>query len=400
MPVRREVLSKRVIALLLGSSLAAGAWFFSVDSRGRDPAALVDNSFAEKAEWTSRQLLPRGSTPPSGVAAPSANFQRREFSVEELTRFLGKLGRGGRLYDPKRIIRYRGGLNERVDWPEYPGGHWTRVTNSEGVREDHEFPTPGPDVFVLVTGDSHTEGVCDDAASYSNLLERVLADRRPGKSVEVYNTGMNGYSFYNYLGALEAFVERQPQVFVTTFFAGNDFVEVLKLHHAHAGSAPPPRPLNYWNEITERTSIPGSALAQGLTQLLYLRENPDEAQLALQAALYATQEIQRICEAHGIRWLVVYLPSPFDLPLAEWKELREQAAEKLAISEADFEIANRLGDQLLAALKERGVQILDLRPIFRLQTKPLYWSDLHIDLDGQRLVADTLDPLVEELLAR
>ncbi|MEO6709429.1 MAG: SGNH/GDSL hydrolase family protein [Planctomycetota bacterium] len=393
--------AQRMIALALGLLLAAGIWLVQMRLRGPGAAvALVDNSLSQQAEWTSRQLLPRGLAPPSGEAGFGAKFRRRELTTDELTRLLGTTGGGLRELDPHRLIRYTANVRMEVEWPDYPGGHWTRVTNSDGAREDHDFPSPPPDIFVLVAGDSHTEGVCDNAVSYSNLLEGELLKRHPGKTVEVYNTGMNGYSFYNYLGTLEGFLARKPKVFISTFFAGNDYYEVLKVHHVYAGSVPPPRPRNYWKEITKGTEVSDTAMAQALIELLYLRENPDQANLALQAALYATSEMQRVCVENGIRWLAVYLPSAFDLPFPEWKGLREHAASKLSISEADFEIANRLGDQLLATLRERGVEVLDLRPVFRAQTAPLYWNDLHINLKGQEVVAEELLPRIEALLAR
>src|SRR6185436_4849719 len=98
------------------------------------------------------------------------------------------------------------------------------------------------------------------------------------------------------------------------------------------------------------------ALTQGLNQILYFPENPDQADLALRAAVAATGEIQEICREHGIDWLAAYLPSAFDFPSEDWRPLRKQAQELLELDDADFEIANRLGDRLLASLRERGIE--------------------------------------------
>lgn len=401
MSQRNAMGRQRMIALAIGSLLAAAIGFAAWNLRPqRGAVALVDNLLEQEAQQTSRQLMPRGLTPPSNESSLGAQLKRRVLTKEEVTAWFGLQGTTHAIYDPIRIFRYRGNMHETFPWPEYPGGEWTRVTNSEGAREDHEFPDPPPDLFVLVAGDSHTDGFCDNSASYSNLLELALGKSHAGKSVEVYNTGVSGYSFYNYLGVLESLLDRKPQVFVSTFFAGNDFFEALKAQHLYAGSVPPSRTRGYWDKVTRAAALSTEALAQGLNQLLYLRENPDQATLALQAARSAASEIQRLCAENNIDWIPVYLPSPIDLPFPEWQELRAHAKEALTLSDADFEIANQLADQLLATLRERGADVLDLRPIFRAQSQPLYWSDLHINLRGQEVVAQELLPRIEALLAR
>ncbi len=316
---------------------------------------------------------------------------------EEVTRVLGVNLTGSMDYDQKRIYRYHSNFREEFAWPEHPNGRWTRLTNGDGARESHEFPIAPPEFFVLVAGDSHTDGLCDNVESYSNRLELELAQRHDGHSIEVYNTGVSGYSFYNYLGVLEDFLARKPDVFVSVFFGGNDFFEVLKVQHLYAGTVPPPRSRGYWTQLSSAKALPEATLAQGLNQLLYLRENPDQMDLSLKAALFATSEIQRLCAENGVEWIAVYLPSAFDLPSPKLAELRARAKANLSLSDADFELSNRMADQLLTTLRERGVETLDLRPAFRAQDQELYWSDLHINLRGQQVVAYELLPRVERM---
>ncbi len=395
-----------MFALALGSLLAAGLGFALWRARPvRAPVALSDNSLGQQADWISRQMRPRGVDLPNGIDVASAAGVRRVITAEEVVRALGVNLSLQLEYDSRRIYRYRPNLLEVVPWPEHPRGSWTRATNAEGAREDHDFPSPPPASLVLVAGDSHTEGVCDNSETYCSLLEHALTrshgERLHGEPlIEVYNTGGSGYSFYNYLGVLEEFLERRPAVFVTTIFGGNDFFEVLRVQHLYADTIPPPRSRGYWNQVTAGRSLSETAMSQGLNQLLYLRENPDQADLALKAALSALGEIQRLCAQNEIEWIAVFLPSPLDLPLAEWSELRGRAKQTLELSDADFEVANRLGDKLLSTLRERGAEVLDLRPAFRAETRRLYWEDLHINLQGQERVAKELLPRVEALLSR
>jgi hypothetical protein len=327
---------------------------------------------------------------PSLEARANAEFRRRTVTPDEVARVLGLQILDPMEYDALRIYRYRPHVHQVFEWAEHPGGRWTRVTNGEGAREDHEFPEPPPDDFVLVAGDSQTDGVCENPRSYANLLEAELAARRPGRRVEVYNTGVSGYSFYNYLGVLEAHLARNPDVFVAAIFAGNDFVESIRIQHLFAGTVPPPRSPEYAGRIVAARRFSPTALTQGLNQILYFRENPDQAELALRAALQAADAMQQACSEHGTTLIVAYLPSAFDLSLSDQRELKARAADALELSEADFEIANRLGDSLLATLRERGVVVVDLRPVFRAQSEPLYWSDLHVNLRGQSVVAEAL----------
>jgi lysophospholipase L1-like esterase len=391
---------QRKIALAIGT-LAAASLALVVWRARPKPAAitLVDNSLGLQAEWTARQLLPRGLFLPSGVAGAEEEFHRRLITREEVIR-LGLSVSKQIEYDPVRIVRYRASAPEVIPWPEHPNGHWTRIINSDGAREDHELPVPPPDLFVLVAGDSHTEGVCDNAESYSNLLEGKLLKERPERSVEVYNTGVGGYSFYNYVGVLEDFLARKPDVFVTTIFGGNDFFEVLNVQHLFDGTiAPPLRSRSEWSHFLATETVAAGAIAQGLNQLLFLRDNPDQADLALKAALYATSEIQRLCKQNGVDWIAVYLPSAFDLPFPDIAKLRTHVKEALKIADADFEIGNNLANRMLQTLRERGVNVLDLRPIFGAETQSLYWSDLHINLHGHEVVANALLPRVDALIA-
>lgn len=42
--------------------------------------------------------------------------------------------------------------------------------------------------------------------------------------------------------------------------------------------------------------------------------------------------------------------------------------------------------------------MLDLRPVFGAESQALYWSDMHINLHGQAVVAKALLPRVDALI--
>ena len=85
------------------------------------------------------------------------------------------------VYDPYSYFRHRGNLDVERPWEEHPDGRWMLRTNSLGMRRDSEPAAERPDLRVLVVGDSHTDGVCDNDESYCALLEAALA--RSGERV-------------------------------------------------------------------------------------------------------------------------------------------------------------------------------------------------------------------------
>ena len=75
---------------------------------------------------------------------------------------------------------------------------------------------------------------------------------------------------------------------------------------------------------------------------------------------------------------------------------RATVVERLKLSAADLEISDRLADEWLAVLAERGIAHVDLRPTFRASKERLYWTtNAHIKLLGQRKIAEALLPLVQ-----
>ena len=74
-------------------------------------------------------------------------------------------------------------------------GEWNFVINEQGYRNRVDFRRDKPPgVYrILTIGDSHTQGYeVDQDETFSVVLEKFLDDS--GMEVEVYNTGVSGYS--------------------------------------------------------------------------------------------------------------------------------------------------------------------------------------------------------------
>jgi lysophospholipase L1-like esterase len=385
--------TKQKLLLSVSASLLvlAGAWLV-LRARAGHGLRLIDNTAVSELLVLERSLEPRGLEPiDPGVDTQGrlARIPLDEAAVNQLFPLTA-----GFMYDPYVYFRYKPHLAEEYEMAEHPRGRWVRRTNAQGLREDHDLPAQRPDVFVLVAGDSHAEGVCDNAESFANRLEARLAQDDPGRSIEVLNAGTAIYSFYNYLGTLEKYADWKPDVFVTAYFGGNDFVEAVHLRHYFLGTTGPAQPRDYWAQLRALQDVGNEALAQGLNSMLYFRRFPDQIDQALQAAIDVSVEIERKCRELGIPWIAVYIPSAFDGPQPEAKKRLARARRLVDLSDADVAVHNRLADRLLAVLRARGVAVIDMRDHFEAEGGPWYWSELHIDLKAQQRIAELLYPLV------
>lgn len=108
-------------------------------------------------------------------------------------------------------------------------GSWTFITNNRGFRnrDDIDYEKPAGLYRVLALGDSHTQGyeVRQDH-TYAAVLERYLIAH--GKTAQVINAGVSGYSTAEALAFLEnEGLRYQPDAIVLGFFA-NDLEDNLK----------------------------------------------------------------------------------------------------------------------------------------------------------------------------
>jgi lysophospholipase L1-like esterase len=307
------------------------------------------------------------------------------------------VSRVGVVYDPHTYYRFRGDLTKRIPFAERPEGEWTFHTNSDGLREDADIAGSKPDLRVIVAGDSHTEGYCNNVESYPNLLEAGLAARHPGRSVEVLNTGKSGYSFYNYLGVLEKYLALKPDVFVMGVYGGNDFVESTTLHHYFQRTTRPVCEACTYDRMQERYPVvTPNIFLQAFLQLVYFRHHPEERAVGLEAACAVTAEVQRVARANGVRFVALYIPPMTDAQPQYLGAVLDDAIRLFEMKPDDLSITNRLADEWLADARARGIECLDLREEIAGTQRQLYWDrDHHLNLGGNRVVAAALIPIVD-----
>lgn len=332
--------------------------------------------------------------------------------------------------------------------PGYPDVAYTLTVDARGFRN----PEAIEQADWIVLGDSFAEG---SNVSDEQVWVRRLADKR---GVSIYNLGMSGGSPVTYLDTLQRFgVALKPKVALYMLYEGNDFRDsnfrTAKLEDPRKASlserlfkASPLRRLI--KDSILRTFQPigrnrfardphvfepshlmypvawlpvqipagsgyGYAFDVKRLEQHYITEDGFHQTVACKESLRLMQEAKAVCEAHGIRMIVIYAP---DTPHV----LIDAIVSQVPAEQLRAFMATRIEDlpepsQVVAALKEglavrqrvmeafcqsEGIPFLPLSEILRQKTldgiKTYYAYDQHWTPEGHRVVADFLADCVHD----
>lgn len=384
----------RLLALLASTLVGLGLGLLLLRWARPEPELLSFHEADVEALARDREEALASDREPGSSAFPY------RLSEAEAERLFG-LEAYKRTYDPLVGFRMEPERVLEKTWEEYPGGAYVSRTSSEGLADRELDRAAHFDLRVLAAGDSHTFGLCEVEETWCSELERGLAGSFPGRSFEVLNTGQSSYTFYQYLGMLEAYLDWDPEVFVMAVFAGNDFAELLGLAPIFGEGEPrtlPPRRRELQREaLAERDYKP--AMGQCYNTILKFTTRPEWIAPALECSLGVVRRIQEICDRRGMLFVTVVIPLPCCLSWEPEPEAFETLERGLRIRGDGCAVANELIDGFLAGLDELGVQRVDLRPAMAELDEPPFWErDLHLDLAGHELVAREVRPLLEAWL--
>jgi hypothetical protein len=281
-------------------------------------------------------------------------------------------------------------IRRRVDWPEHPDGGFDLRTNNLGFREDGPTAADKPPntIRILVTGDSHTDGVVANSESFPNRLEGLLNSSASGGVFEVINGGHGHYSPQNYLGFLKRHLDLQPDHFIVALFVGNDFLDAVAQEWMKGRLEIPERPEEYMQRLEDAQASGTAAVAQGLNQIYLMRTFPTLRARSLEITIDAFESISEVCAEHGIGFFVVLLPAKADVE-PETDTTTAGAAEILQLQPGDLELNRRLATALAEALEQRNIPVLDLHADFEASERELFWKrDHHLNITGHRLLAE------------
>jgi hypothetical protein len=298
---------------------------------------------------------------------------------------------------------HRPNIVRTVVWPEHPDGRFEFRTNNLGFREDSETAVakPADSYRVLVTGDSHIDGVVANPESFPNLLESRLNRDRKSLSFEVINGGTGHYGPANYAGVLRRFLDLGLDRFVVVIFTGNDILDAVAEAWAAGSLEIPQRPASYMERLEAAQRLSPAAVSQGYNQILFFVTFPELEQLAIALTVKAMTEIHRLASDRGVRVDILLLPAKLDVEPASDAARQAEVIETLALTPEQLTVNRRLAVRLAEALSEAGLSVIDPFPEFLSSEHELFWvRDYHLSVSGHGLLTDVyLDRMGRLLLS-
>ena len=317
---------------------------------------------------------------------------------EEVTQtFFGGVGKVGsrKVYDRDSYYFAQPDMRGKQTLAEHPDGVFPVVTNSIGLREDTEVAEQKPDLRVLVTGDSHTDGVCANSESFANRLEALLAANDPERSVEVLNAGRGSFGFHNYLGVYQKFRYLEPDVFIVGVYMGNDFHGDLKLtawNRRERLPLTPPAMREFQPRAIEENAF---AYAQAFMQMAWFDNLPETIPRASASARRVMREIALRCEEDGVLLVTLLIPAATDVEWSPHQVKFNRLVDICGLGEEALRVPWVLTDELKASLAATAV--VDGREVLVPEQGPYYWlTDKHLNLNGHSTLARALLPVVEQ----
>ena len=320
--------------------------------------------------WSQSSQLVGAST----TGFPVVNSQESDYYVPDST--------AGHVHKPYAV--------RVLEWKEHPKGSIRMAVNNLGFRDDVDtvVAKPRQTYRILVTGDSHIDGVIYNTESFAKRLEAMMNAGDQKASFEVLNGGTGYYGPYHYAGFLRKFLYLKPDMFLVVFYTGNDFLDGVTTaeirHRVHIAE----RPADYYRALTEAGAESQGAVSQALNQAYFFKTYPDLEPIAVDIADEQMFEIAHTCDGAGIRLLVVTLPTKGDMPNGNNKATYKNARAKLGLTLGDVEVNRRMGDRLLIKLSKAGIPTLD--PLDEMQQvgDELFWeTDYHLNHTGHNLLA-------------
>jgi len=277
------------------------------------------------------------------------------------------------------------------NWPEYHKGKLSLRTNNLGFREDADTDVEKKEdvIRVLMTGDSHIDGILDNSESFPNVLETLLNARAGKPHFEIINGGTGLYGPDEYFLFLKKFLFLKPDIYVVIFYSGNDFLDASRTIEARDGENR--RPSLYFQNLRRCSMGSTGAVWQVMNQAYYFKTFPAMKEQALRHVLERFTDIDVLCRQEKIRLMVVVLPTKADM---EWQSDQDALARVqacLALNNFDLMTNRKLTEQVLKGLVDRGITAIDFYDLMKNQNDEFFWKgDYHLNDRGHRFLAETI----------
>ncbi len=278
-------------------------------------------------------------------------------------------------YDPDLMWALKPNLKDIPQAYPFKGvmQQWTSSTNEHGLRGVPVAPKAGR-YRILVLGDSRTYGLgVGDTDTYPVYLQAAF-DRDQADAVDVVNAGVPGYSTFQGLQYLRVRgLDLEPDM-VLVCFAYNDAVEIPTPGIGDCDwENPKASPFGLTTLLKD--AVRGAHLDR---TPLY---SPRKTRLRPGEMVDCLVEMQRVCATRGV--VIVYLGWP-SLPEVFGEELGHPPYAALVTEAAHVAHAPAIG----------------LRDLLSANSDRIFLDDIHLNAEGNRVVADYLAAELKKLFER
>jgi hypothetical protein len=302
------------------------------------------------------------------------------------------------IYDDVIGHVHRPGAQVEVLWDEHPTGRVLMRTNNMGFREDGDTdPKKGDDtVRILVTGDSHIDGVVDNSESFPNRLEALLNESGGIPKFEVINGGTGYYGPHHYSKFIDKYQSLAPDAFIVVIYSGNDFLDAVRSESDQDSAVAAGRDLGTWKRmvyfgrLATARRISHGATSQGLNQAFFFKRFPKLKEVSLKVTKREIGKMRDRCRSTGTDLYMVLLPVHWDMEETDMGWSFKMSRLVLGLSRSDLAVAREFTDSLAMWLDRNGIDYIRLADCaYGDPDRPLFWrSDCHLNVNGHGVLAE------------
>lgn len=283
------------------------------------------------------------------------------------------------------------------EWQEHPLGKIVVSTNNFGFKEDENTPEEkSPEIKrILITGDSHTDGVVYNEETFPNQLEKMLNSGH--KNYEVLNGGVGYYGPQNYLGFLKKHLFLAPDFFYVAVYTGNDFLDGVRIESENNRLDIPVRPPDYFVNLWRLDDeMPGMS-GQAMNQIKFFKQFPDLKKKGLDIFRNSLTEIKKICLENNIGLMVLLIPTKLDAEPHSDSVRINKASSIMGFSEEDLGMNSLLTEELYKWLLSEKIEVVSISGEMKKREGEFFWKqDLHLNVEGHKVVAETIFERMEK----
>lgn len=296
--------------------------------------------------------------------------------------------------DSLAVFVHQPNYKHTFDWDEHPRGEITFQTNNLGFRNNEDVSSRKSEnkIRVLMTGDSHVDGVVYNEESMASILQQRLNEQAEERNIDstymVLNGGHGFYSFKNYYGLLKKYQNLGLDHFIVVVFTGNDFRETLLYEEESKAFMYVMQ--NIFFRLKRKIQFEWGhdiPMNQGIDQEYYFYSYPEEKERALETARNYMSKIKEFCINNDIDLTVALLPSKTEVNTA----FSVQVAEELGFPKEVTQQNEQMVETFRTWLESEKLKLIDLSVPLSQTDKKVYWDrDLHINHTAHQVIGEYL----------